>query len=206
MDFELTNQANDCGTLHMMSQRAKEVMGVEELTMLGDKGFSDGADLSACEASGVSCLVASPKGRGPKMAVGFERDQFSYDKILDCYVCPCGHRLGFRRLEKHRGEMWRVYENYAACRTCAKRGVCTRGSYRRIVRSPYAEVLEVVERRVGDNVLLYKSRSYIVEHAFGTVKVVWGFKRFLCRGRLSENQLNTFQAHTRKLAPKILQK
>ena len=51
----------------------------------------------------MSCLVASPKGRGPKMAVGFERDRFSYDEALDCYVCPSGQQLGFRRLEKHGG-------------------------------------------------------------------------------------------------------
>ena len=47
------------------------------------------------------------------------------------------------------GEMWRVYECYAACRTCANRGVCTLGSYRRIVRSPHQKVLECVERRVS---------------------------------------------------------
>ena len=38
VNFEVTNQANDAGTLHAMSKNAKEVMGVETLTNLADKG------------------------------------------------------------------------------------------------------------------------------------------------------------------------
>ena len=41
-----------------MSEKAKEVMGVEKFCNLADKGFYDGADIAACEADGIKCLVA----------------------------------------------------------------------------------------------------------------------------------------------------
>jgi len=185
VDFDLTNNPSDSGSLHTISEKAKEIMGVKALTNLADKGFYDGSDILVCEASGVKCLVAKPQTQGPKKAETFRRDRFSYDAALDCYVCPCGHQLRFRRMVRYRGghdEKGRVYENYAACRSCQRRVECTKGYFRIIVRSPYQDVLDGVDRRTADNRVLYVKRCEIVEHAFGTVKAVWGFKQFLCRG------------------------
>jgi len=182
VDFKVTNQPNDLGSLHTMSEKAKEVMGVETLTNLADKGFYDGADVMACEQAGIKCLVAKPQTSGPKKVVEFSRESFIYDAVLDCYVCPCENQLSFRRMEKHRGVMCRVYENYAACRACYRRLECTKCSFRRIVRSPYQDTLDVVEVRTKNGRVLYRCRSAIVEHPFGVVKAVWGFKQFLCRG------------------------
>jgi hypothetical protein len=30
---------------------------------------------------------------------------------------------------------------------------------------------------------IFQERKKIVEHPFGTIKAVWGFKQFLCRGQ-----------------------
>jgi len=182
VDFEVTNQPNDSGSLHTMSKKAKEVMGVETFTNLADKGFYDGADIAACEADGVSCLVAKPKTSGPKKGVEFSHERFVYSKELDCYVCPCGKQLLFKRMDKYNGVMCRAYENYAACRVCLRRVECTKGRCRKIVRYPFADVLDVVDVRTKKGKELYSKRREIVEHPFGVVKVVWGFKAFLCRG------------------------
>jgi IS5 family transposase len=42
----------------------------------------------------------------------------------------------------------------------------------------------VVDERTRNNRALYRKRQEIVEHPFGTVKAVWGYKQFLCRGKL----------------------
>ena len=34
------------------------------------------------------------------------------------------------------------------------------------------------------NRALYRKRQEIVEHPFGTVKTVWGYKQFLCCGKV----------------------
>ena len=75
-----------------------------------------------------------------------------------------------------------MYENYVACRACLKRGECTKSSYRRVYRPLYQDKLDVVDVRTREGRVLYRKRSWIVEHPFGTVKSVWGFKAFLCRG------------------------
>lgn len=182
VDFKVTNQPNDSGSLHTMSEKAKEVMGVETFTNLADKGFYDGADIAACEADGVSCLVANPKTSGPKKGVEFGHERFVYNKELDCYVCPCEKRLLFKRMDKYNGVMCRAYENYAVCRVCLRWSECTKGRCRKIMRYPHADVLAVVDVRTKNGKEVYSRRREIVEHPFGVVKVVWGFKQFLCRG------------------------
>jgi hypothetical protein len=42
-------------------------------------------------------------------------------------------------------------------------------------------VLDVVDERTRRNKELYRKRQEIVEHVFGTVKSVWGYKQYLCR-------------------------
>jgi hypothetical protein len=182
VDFDLTNQSNDSGSLQTMSKKAQEVMGVKTLTNLADKGFYDGSDIVACEQDGVRCLVAKPKTRGSNQSEEFKHGRFVYDRVLDCYVCPCQNQLHFKRMDKQKGGLYRAYANYAACRACQRRLECTKNSYRRILRSPYQDALDVVDVRTKTNRDLYRRRSEIVEHPFGVVKAVWGFKQFLCRG------------------------
>ena len=58
VDFEVTNNSCDVGNLHKMSEKAKEMLEVEELTNLADKGYYSSEDFAACEENGVTCLVA----------------------------------------------------------------------------------------------------------------------------------------------------
>jgi hypothetical protein len=161
-----------------------EAMGVETVTVLADKGYYDGKDIAACEAKGVACLVAKPKAGGCCKEEGFTRDCFIYDKESDCYICPCQNELKFMRLQKYRdGKEYGVYANYSACGKCPQKAKCTKGKHREILRLPYQDVLDIVDARKRANKDLYRKRQEIVEHVFGTVKSVWGYKYLLCRGK-----------------------
>ncbi|MDR2204048.1 MAG: hypothetical protein LBE76_07135 [Nitrososphaerota archaeon] len=116
------NKANDYGTLQSMSKKAQKVMDVEEFVHLADKEFYNGEDIAVCEQGGVKCLVAKPKTGGSKKSEEFSFERFTYDKLLDCYVCPCEQQLQFKRISKYSGGPHRVYENYASCRVCLRRG------------------------------------------------------------------------------------
>lgn len=182
VDFETTNQPDDKGNLENMSDRAMEVMETETLTNLADKGFYDGEDIAACEEKGVSCLVAKPRPGGAKKSEGFSRDNFLYDREKDCYLCPCKNQLRFMRPQKHSdGKEYRVYANYPACNNCPKKSACTKSGYRQIFRSAYQDTMDIVDERTRRNKELYRKRQEIVEHPFGTIKAVWGYKQFLCR-------------------------
>ena len=116
-DFEVTNCSSDSGELYKMSQKAKEILEVEEFIHLADKGYYNGEDIAACEAAGVTCLVAKPQ-TGPEKAKGFNHRDFVYDRENDSYICPCGNRLKYRSTKKpwNGRKESRGYVNYAGCR------------------------------------------------------------------------------------------
>jgi transposase len=179
--FDVTNEPYDSGNLDKMTGKAMEVMRVESLTCLADKGYYNGRDLAACERKGVMCLVAKPKLGGTRKAEGYTRLSFEYDKGEDCYICPSKNRLKFTGIYKGAdGVESRRYGNYAACKGCTVKRNCTNYS-RVILRRPDEDMLGIVEERTLKNKALYRRRSEIIEHPFGTIKSVWGYRSFLCR-------------------------
>jgi transposase len=184
VDFDVISRAHDKGNLHSMTAAAMEIMEIDVMTALADKGYYDGEDIVRCEENGVSCLVAKPAPGGAKHPQGFAREDFIYDRENDSYVCPCQNRLRFMRVNIHSDKkQYRVYANYALCAKCPEREKCTRAKHREILRLTYQDRLDVVDERTRGNKQLYRRRQEIVEHPFGTMKAVWGFRQFLCRTR-----------------------
>jgi transposase len=182
VDFEVTNCSNDVGTLHEMTENAKEILEVSELTALADKGYYDSEDIAACEGSGVTCLVAKKKPGGAVKTKEFSHDRFVYNPEENEYVCPCGNRMRkMREAKKNGGKSYVVYANYEACRKCPRKEECTNYAYREIWRLPCQDVMDKVDERTRSNKDVYRKRQEIVEHVFGTVKAVWGYKQYLCR-------------------------
>ncbi|MCL2319902.1 MAG: IS1182 family transposase [Treponema sp.] len=181
-DFEVTNNSSDTGNLPRMMEKVKEVLEVEELRCLADKGYYDGEDIAACEANGISCLVAKRKPGGDVKAAEFSKDNFRYDAAGDRYVCPCGKNLEFKQeTKKNGGKDYRRYANYEACAGCERRSECTKYKYREMWRLTCQDVLDVVDERMKANKEQYRKRHEVVEHVFGTVKSVWGYRQYLCR-------------------------
>ena len=89
VDCEVTNCSSDSGNLYTMSQKAKDILEVDSLTNLADKGYYNGEAIASCEGNGVTCLVAKPRPGGAKKAKEFSHESFIYDREKDQYVCPC---------------------------------------------------------------------------------------------------------------------
>ncbi|MDR3020263.1 MAG: transposase, partial [Treponema sp.] len=182
VDFEVSNCSSDAGNLKTMSDKAKEIMDVKTLTNLADAGYYDSKDIVACEESGTICLVSKRADGGPKKAEGFNRKDFIYDREKDIYVCPCQNELRYMRNKKHiSGREHRVYSNTPACGKCEMKARCTNHRYREVLRLSCQDILDTVDERTRINKKLYRKRKEIVEHCFGTVKAVLGYRQFLCR-------------------------
>jgi len=98
------------------------------------------------------------------------------------YKCPCQKELSYKRNRKDKkGMEYRVYSNYPVCQSCEKKAECTTTRYRERSRLDCQDTLDVVDERTKNNKELYKKRQEIVEHCFGTIKSVWGYRQFLCR-------------------------
>ena len=180
-DFDVTNCSNDLGNLENMTTGAMEVMDVETLTNLADKGFYDGQDIEKCEKNGVICLVAKQKPGGTKKSEEFTKDKFKYDSENNCYICPGGQTLPYKHTRKRGTIEFGVYMNAKACAECPLRAECTTAKRREIERASHQDTLDIVDERTQKNKELYRKRREIVEHPFGTIKAVWGYKQFLCR-------------------------
>jgi len=189
VDFDVSTCPDDSGALHQMTAIAKEIMGVDELAVVADKGYYDGADVEKCERTGITCYVPKTAAYAPAPDARYNKENFLYDKELDCYTCPEGRTLPFRQFNK-RGEGKapdRVYYDTKACRSCPNKVKCTTNKRdgRKIYRNPHYDALDVLNARMltDEARQIFRERKKIVEHPFGTTKSVWGYKQFLCRGQ-----------------------
>src|SRR5277367_5804060 len=121
----VTNQVVDMGLLTETSEPAREVLGVETIDVVADRGYFKIEDIEACEQAGCVPHVAKPQ-RGSSVREGlFRKDEFRYDAGLDAYVCPAGKLLTPIRRGRMRDLERTDYGNPKACRACQLRPRCT---------------------------------------------------------------------------------
>ena len=111
----VTNQVLDLGLLTQTAAPAKEILGVERIDVVADRGYFKFEDIEACEQAGMTPYVPKPQ-RGPSVREGFfAKDEFRYDPAEDVYVCPAGERLR-RKYESKSRELTKIdYSNRSAC-------------------------------------------------------------------------------------------
>jgi transposase len=130
VEQQVTNQVVDMGLLTQTAEPAKEILGVETIAVVADKGYFKIEDIEACEKAGIEPYVPRPQ-RGPSVKAGlFRKDEFQYDAASDSYVCPAGQRLHPYSSSLLRGLKKINYVNKLACDDCAIRSRCTGGKFR----------------------------------------------------------------------------
>jgi transposase len=134
VEQQVTNQVVDMGMLTQTAEPAKEVLGVETIDVVADKGYFKIEDTEACEKAGIVPYVPRPQ-RGPSVAAGlFRKDEFSCDKESDSYTCAAGQQLHPYSSSLLRGLKKTNYVNKLACDACAIRARCTNGKFRAVSR------------------------------------------------------------------------
>jgi transposase len=182
VEIAATTQPNDLGQLNEVAQRAKEVLGVAELSVVADGGYYSTNDIKAAEAQGIAVHVPAPVDKMDKGGF-YAREQFGYDKERDEYACPGGQKLVRHQDSVQHGKVYEVYYNTAACAGCTLRARCTSAAYRKIKHVQDHEVLERVAQRMKAQPQVYAQRKNLVEHPFGTLKFWWAQGAFLTRGK-----------------------
>jgi len=174
IDHEVTNEATDSAQLSLMSKRAKEILGTEELEVLADKGYYNAVEIKECVDNGITPYIPEPASTVPRDVnipePGYYKDKFRYDAQQDVYICPGGSKLTFRGLAPRYGKVMRLYKS-KDCQGCLVKGRCTRDkSGRTIFRWEHEDILEEMRRRVQANKEKTKLRQQLSEHPFGTIK------------------------------------
>jgi transposase/IS5 family transposase len=182
VEQQVTNQVLDMGLLTETAEPAKEILGVETIDVVADKGYFKIEDIEACEKAGMEPYVPRPQ-RGPSVRKGlFRKDEFKYDPETDSFICPAGQRLtpysssALRQLKKIN------YANRTACRDCPLQARCTDNQFRTVSRLENEAVLDRMQERLAQRPEVLNQRRETVEHPFGSIKQWMNQGAFLMRG------------------------
>jgi transposase len=182
VEQQVTNQVLDLGLLTPTAEPAKEILGVETIAVVADRGYFKIEDIEACEKAGMQPYVPRPQ-RGPSVRAGlFRKDEFRYDAADDSLICPAGQRLHPYSSSLLRGLKKINYTNKLACDDCTIRPRCTGGQFRTVSRLENEAVLDRMQVRIARRPDILNQRRETVEHPFGTIKQWMNQGAFLMRG------------------------
>jgi len=170
VDHEVTNECNDARQLSSMAVRAREVLEVESLEVVADKGYYSQTEIQDCVDKDIVPYIPKKDTSSSSRAGLYGKKEFRYDAENDCYWCPAGKALPYSYQTTSNGQEVRVYVA-SGCGKCALKDKCKQSnSSRRIKRWVHEAVLEEMAQRVRAEPDKVKQRKSIVEHPFGTIK------------------------------------
>ena len=184
---DAVNDANDSAQLATQIKGAEDNLKHDCQVACADAGYSNIEEIEKIESEKRTVIVPSQSQASDNQPGPFDKTRFVYNRDQDCYYCPQGQRLIFRRFQDkaHQKRDYRI-EKPGICRACCHFGVCTKSnSGRTIVRHVLEELKQKVEQRYEQTQMrqIYDRRKSRVEHPFGYIKKVMNFRQFLLRGR-----------------------
>ena len=158
-----TGSVNDTNALASVAIETKEILQVEKMDVLADKGYHTGEQIHECEQNGITTYV-SPKEPASNNPDIFPVSDFIYNAVNDTYTCPAGETLRTNgTLYTHSSKGYKSayrfqrYNNVPACKICPMQSKCTtsKKNGRNIDRSEYASLMEQNAERVNQHIYYY---------------------------------------------------
>lgn len=182
---DVVTDKNDLNQFKRQVEQANEVLEKTCEVACGDAGYASTQELRVIDEQGIKVVVPSQEQARREAPGPFSKDAFVYEGAQDCYRCPEGQVLGYRKTEVTAGK--RVYQimDPWICHRCRNFGVCTEAKQgRSIVRLVDEEIKERLEAQYkeAESQAIYKLRKQRVEHPFGHLKRNLGVQSFLLRG------------------------
>jgi transposase len=180
---DVTN-TTDKNQLCRMGTQAQEAVGINELTVLADKGYFSSQDIMDAQDAGMTPLVSKFDTSGNDKKGFFKKSLFLYDVEKDLYLCPAEQELTPKGTVTDKGLLYRTYCcSIMICRACSMKSKCSKSPQpRRIRRWEHADridmMTEILESKPDSMII----RKQTVEHPFGTIKLWMGATHLLTRG------------------------
>ncbi len=181
---DVVTDQNDIAQMLPMLEQVHETFGRVAENNVADTGYDYGDHLEDAEARGMNVLVSlreEPDAKGE-----YSKAYFRYDAQSDVYICPKGERLvqvgtnKSRATTQHPDVIYRCHN-----KTCPVRAACTKDARGRQIRRTYGDGARArqAKKQLDPRMrVLLSLRKEIVEHLFGIVKGIDGFRRFTVRG------------------------
>jgi transposase len=177
---EVTNKGTDRDQLTPMAKQARDAIGIQDLTVIADRGYFKSEQLLSCHKAGITALVPKCKTSGAKAAGRFDRADFIYNAENNEYRCPAGQHLIWRYSTVERKLKLHRYWS-SNCQQCEIKAKCTPGEQRRITRWEHENILDAMQTRLEQRPDSMRLRRQTVEHPFGTLKAWMGATHFLTK-------------------------
>ena len=100
---EVTNTGSDRAQLANIASRAKDVLGVEKLEAVADRGYFSGEEILACDKLGITVTLPKPMTSGLEAKGRFGKQDFVYLSDEDAYRCPAGEKLTYHYTNEEDG-------------------------------------------------------------------------------------------------------
>ncbi len=190
MTYDVVNDANDQAQLKNMVDRAKDELREEneiknsdgeKISFVLDTGYYNQHQIIECSDESTEILIKKRVKEASKIKA-YDIEKFMYNSETDTYTCPDGYVVSFHSKFKKGGHALRKYQCYD-CENCKNKSSCTTSKTGRSITRPenYDDLVLIEENTFKKNDV-YKKRSQIVEHPFGTIKRHLGFTHFYRRG------------------------
>jgi transposase len=177
---EVTSEPTDNRLLHPIAKATKDILEADQLMVVADAGYSNGAAAAACEADGITpCVPANRAVNNQGDGTLFDRSAFTWQPETNSYRCPAGRTLVRKQILTHEHSVQYMAED---CSGCALKPRCTTGVRRTIQRHLHEDALKRMNARVEADPTLMRRRQCASEHPFGTIKRMTAGGRFLTRG------------------------
>jgi len=179
----VVSENNDFNQFSRQIDKANELLEQKCQVACADSGYASTAELAKIDQQGIKVVVPSQRQASEKTPSPFAKEQFTYDSIHDCYICPKGHKLTFSYLNK-KNKSYRISDK-KICSACTHYGTCTPSKRGRKVTRLFNEQLrEKLEAQYlePESQSIYKLRKEKVELPFGHIKRNLKVDSFLLRG------------------------
>jgi len=177
---EVTNICTDRSQLSGVAKKTKEILGVDKLTAVADRGYYSGSEIKACSDDGITIYLPKPQTSGNTSKGMFSKRDFIYKPDVDEYKCPAGEQAIYRCSKQERGKVLKCYwSSESIC--CSIKAKCTISKYRRIDRWEHEGILDELYSQLEREPDMMKVRRSTVEHPFATLKMWMGYTHFQMR-------------------------
>lgn len=204
---EVVSDATDRAQLVPMIEEAHATTGKVAEETVADAGYASGEQFAQAERRHLPVLVAVQQESSDRGE--YAKSRFTYDSERDLYVCPRGEGLPLEGVYnattgKPAHRLYRCHNG-----ECPVRAQCTTNKKGRAIKRLSTEeafLRQVDRQQMAEKRILLSLRKEIVEHVFGIIKWVDGFRRFSVRGlegARAQWALVCLAVNLRKLLPAV---
>lgn len=184
LNADVTTHHTDQNLLASNVESVTQQTGIQPEQIIADKGYGVANDILEVQKKGIECYVPLPTTQREKDET--QGIEFIYNEQDNTYTCSNGKTLKLqqRNVKLKDGSLCDSYK-CNECEGCPLRSICTKSKTGRILKRKHNEKEIQEYKKSLDNKLAKEKiskRKEVVEHPFGTIKMLMGKFHFKLTG------------------------